>query len=424
MNRKLAHLLPSGLIMAVVLFGYTAVADSEFEDWKTRFRQTALDQGIHHETMDAAMRGLLPDEKVLRLEARQPEFTRTVWEYLDSAVSEERIATGQERLRQHASLLNTLYEQYGVQPHYLLAIWGLESNYGGHKGNYSTVRSLATLAYGGNEERRGFWEEQLLAALRILQRGDIAPVAMRGSWAGAIGHTQFIPTTFEEFAVDFDGDGKRDLVNSIPDALASTANYLARSGWLAGEPWGQEIRLPRSFDWSRADPTIWQAADQWTLQHCLLDTDGGMLELTDAPAFVLLPAGYRGPAFLAYRNFRVILKYNNAQSYGLAVGRLGDRINGAPPLAAAWPRNETPLSFDQKAELQQLLTTVGYNTDGVDGKIGPNTRSALRRWQTDAGFPADGYATLEHLEYLRKTLKRNSAGQSGTAAPSPKAGEG
>lgn len=403
MKHKLAHLLPASILLSVVLFGYTAVADSEFEDWKTRFRQTALAEGIQNRTMDIAMSGLLPDEKVLRLEARQPEFTRTVWEYLDSAVSKERVASGQQHLEDHAPLLQQIHQQYGVQPEYLLAIWGLESDFGRHKGSYSIVRSLATLAYGGTVDRRDFWEEQLLAALRILQRGDMAPIDMKGSWAGAMGHTQFIPTTFEEFAVDFDGDGKRDLVNSLPDALASTANYLAQSGWVSGKTWGQEIRVPAAFEWHKADPELRKPISVWALENCILDANGKLLNRLDE-AFILLPAGYRGPAFLAFHNFNVILKYNNAQSYALAVGYLGDRIRGEAELVAQWPRDEKSLSHAQKIELQELLTAAGYSTEGVDGKIGPNTRSALRRWQTASGLPADGYATLEHLEYLRAAI--------------------
>ena len=272
------------------------------------------------------MRSLLPDEKVLRLEAHQPEFTKTVWEYLDTAASPERIATGQTLLHDYSPVLQRIHQQYGVQPEYLLAIWGLESNFGNHTGRYSIVRSLATLAYAGEVERRDFWQKQLLAALRILQNGDMPPVSMQGSWAGAIGHTQFIPTTFEEFAVDFDGDGKRDLVNSIPDALASTANYLARSGWQRDQAWGREVLLPSNFDWSKADEDFWLPVDTWVTAGRVVDSHGQSLQ-GSAEAFVFLPAGYRGPAFLAFNNFKAILKYNNAHNYALAVGYLGDRIS-------------------------------------------------------------------------------------------------
>lgn len=404
MNRKWLHWLLMGLLLAAVLFGYSTAVDHAFDAWKQQFRQLAIAEGIHAETVDTALRGLLPDRKVLRLEAHQPEFTKTVWEYLDTAASPERIATGQALLRNYAPLLQRIHEQYGVQPEYLLAVWGLESNFGNHTGRYSIVRSLATLAYAGEVERRDFWQKQLLAALRILQQGDMPPVAMQGSWAGAIGHTQFIPTTFEVFAVDFDGDGKRDLVGSIPDALASTANYLASSGWQRDQSWGQEVRLPAKFDWAKADADYWLPVNTWVTAGGLSDAHGQTLQ-GSGEAFVLLPAGYRGPAFLAFHNFRVILKYNNATNYALAVGYLGDRIQGKPALVAAWPEEDHPLSYAQKTELQALLTAAGYSTDGVDGKLGPNTRSALRRWQMDSGFPADGYATLEHLKFLQQAVK-------------------
>lgn len=409
MNQKWLQGLPVALLLIVVLFGYSTTVDSAFEAWKQQFRQVAIAESIHAETVDRALRGLLPDEKVLRLEAHQPEFTKTVWEYLETAASPERIANGQKFLRDYAPLLQRIHTQYGVQPEYLLAIWGLESNFGNHTGRYSIVRSLATLAYAGETQRRDFWQKQLIAALRILQNGDMPPISMYGSWAGAIGHTQFIPTTFESYAVDFDGDGHRDLVNSIPDALASTANYLANSGWERDQPWGMEVRLPTNFDWSQADADFWLPLNIWGTIAGVTTVSGQSLNSSTNNAFVLLPAGYRGPAFLALRNFDAILKYNNAQNYALAVGYLGDRIQGKPPLSAAWPKDDTPLSHVQKSELQSLLTAAGYNTDGVDGKLGPNTRSALRRWQMDAGFPADGYATLQHLEVLRQRVAASTS---------------
>lgn len=408
MNRKwLYSLFIISALLAAAWFGYTAMPDAEFDAWKERFRHIAATQGVSEATATAALQGLTPDRKVLKLEAHQPEFTKPVWEYLETAVSSKRVADGQALLREQAPLLQRIYQQYGVQPEYLLAVWGVESNFGRNTGNYNIIRSLATLAYAGNEERRTFWQAQLLSALRILEKGDMPLESMQGSWAGALGHTQFIPTTFEEFAVDFDGDGKRNLVDSLPDALASTANYLARSGWQRDKSWGREVRLPVWFDWSRADPDFWLPTNVWVQQGLLTAADGGVLADAD-PAFVFLPAGYRGPAFLAFNNFSVILKYNNAQNYALAVGHLSDRIRGAAPLLTAWPHDEEPLSLAQKTELQELLTVAGYSTDGVDSKIGPNTRSALRRWQVDSGFPADGYATLEHLNSLRQTVKKNA----------------
>ncbi len=404
MGRTLIRFVQTTIILGITLFGYTFALDSAFEAWKEQFKAFAISQGVNAQTLDMAFNGLLFDSKVLRLDKKQPEFNKTIWQYLDSATAKARIAVGQSRLQEYAPLLQQLYVRYGVQPEYLLAIWGMESDFGRFTGRYSTIRSLATLAYAGNPERRDFWQKQLLAALRILQQGDISLVNMRGSWAGALGHTQFIPTTFESFAVDFDGDGKRDLVNSIPDALASTANYLAQSGWERDKPWGEEVLLPDDFDWGKADPNFWQSSDIWAHEDGVMQLDGSLLSGTDS-GFVFLPAGYRGPAFLAYRNFEVILRYNNAESYALAVGYLGDLIRGKLPLQAKWPDDEIPLTQTQKAELQELLTGVGYSTDGVDGRIGPNTRAALRRWQMDTGFPADGYPTQQHLATLRREVE-------------------
>ncbi|MGB1255856.1 MAG: lytic murein transglycosylase [Thiolinea sp.] len=398
----MARFIPIAMLFTALLFGYSAVADNDFARWKVEFRQVASQQGIRKDILDTAFIGLLPNRKVLRLDAHQPEFTRTIWDYLNNAVSEERIATGLQRLASYKDVLDVIVSQYGVRREYLLAIWGMESNFGQHTGNYAVIRSLATLAYAGREVRREFWAKQLIAALRILQQGDMAMIDLRGSWAGAIGHTQFIPTTFADYAVDFDGDGKRDLKNSIPDALASTANYLVKSGWQPGQSWGEEISLPDDFDWNLADPGVLKPAGQWTAQHQVLQKNGDLLSGDRrTKAYILLPAGFRGPAFMVYPNFKVIRKYNNAVSYALAVGQLADRLQGKPAMVTSWPVSDAALSHAEKSELQELLSAVGYSTEGVDGKIGPNTQSALRQWQSAVGFPPDGYATAEHLELLR-----------------------
>lgn len=402
MGRKLARTLQLGILFIVILFGYTVFSDQEFMLWQSNFRQFAQQRGISEATLNLAFRGLLTDKKVLRLDAYQPEFSRPIWEYMDSAVSPERIEQGRYVLKEYAPLLKKISETYRVDAEYIVAIWGMESSYGQQLGNYSAIRSLATLAYQGREERRHFWRNQLLAALRILQTGDMSINSLRGSWAGALGHTQFIPTTFEEFAVDFDGDGKRDLRESIPDALASTANYLSQSGWQRGQPWGTEVVLPVTFDWSETEPANWQALSYWMAQG-VYRVDGTALDASPMTrSAVIVPAGYRGPAFLSYPNFNVLLKYNNAISYALATGYLAERLKGGLAVQAAWPRDELALSRLEKAELQERLSAVGYSTDGIDGNIGPNTRAALRRWQADTGFPADGYATIEHLQLLRE----------------------
>lgn len=395
-------------LLLLLMFSYSVMVDSDFEVWKAQFRQIAIAQGIQPSVVDLALRGLLPDQKVLEMNQHQPEFSKPVWDYLGTAVSDKRVAMGQQRWRDNAELLQQIYQRYGVQPQYVLAIWGVESDFGNYMGRHNVIRSLATLTYKGNLERRAFWEKQLIAALRIVQKGDISLVAMRGSWAGALGHTQFIPTTFEEYAVDFDGDGKRNLVGSIPDALASTANYLAQAGWKTGQSWGEPVQLPTHFDWSKSDPNYWLTNAEWLQAEAVKPTQSDPLA-ADAISFVLLPAGYRGPAFLVFQNFQVILKYNNAQTYALAVGYLGDRLAGAPAWQATWPTQDKLLSTTNKAELQELLTAAGYSTDGIDGRLGPNTRAALRRWQMDNGLPADGYATYEQLETLRQTARSTAS---------------
>ncbi len=395
-------------LLLLLMFSYSVMVDSDFEVWKAQFRQIAIAQGIQPSVVDLALRGLLPDQKVLEMNQHQPEFSKPVWDYLGTAVSDKRVAMGQQRWRDNAELLQQIYQRYGVQPQYVLAIWGVESDFGNYMGRHNVIRSLATLTYKGNLERRAFWEKQLIAALRIVQKGDIPLVAMRGSWAGALGHTQFIPTTFEEYAVDFDGDGKRNLVGSIPDALASTANYLAQAGWKTGQSWGEPVQLPTHFDWSKSDPNYWLTNAEWLQAEAVKPTQSDPLA-ADAISFVLLPAGYRGPAFLVFQNFQVILKYNNAQTYALAVGYLGDRLAGAPAWQATWPTQDKLLSTTNKAELQELLTAAGYSTDGIDGRLGPNTRAALRRWQMDNGLPADGYATYEQLETLRQMARSTAS---------------
>jgi membrane-bound lytic murein transglycosylase B len=395
-------------LLLLLMFSYSVMVDSEFEAWKLQFRQTALAQGIQAAVVDLALRGLLPDQKVLEMNQHQPEFSKPVWEYLGTAVSDKRVEMGRQRWRENAELLQKIYQRYGVQPQYVLAVWGVESDFGNYMGRHNVIRSLATLSYKGNLERRPFWEKQLIAALRIVQNRDIPLVAMRGSWAGALGHTQFIPTTFEEYAVDFDGDGKRNLVGSIADALASTANYLAQAGWKQGQAWGEPVQLPENFDWSKSDPNYWLTNSEWLQDEAVRPMQTDLLE-PDAISFVLLPAGHRGSAFLVFQNFQVILKYNNAQTYALAVGYLGDRLAGAPAWQATWPTQDKLLSTTNKAELQELLTAAGYSTDGIDGRLGPNTRAALRRWQMDNGLPADGYATYEQLETLRQTWRNSSS---------------
>lgn len=409
MAQKMLQWLKVSSVLVVILFGHNIYYDSAFEEWKERFKHRAQMQGISEALLDTAFHRVHVHDKVLRLDSYQPEFSRSIWQYLTSAVSQGRIEKGQKLLVEHQALLDQIAQKYEVPKQYLLAIWAVETDYGYGKGRYSVIRSLATLAYAGREERRKFWEQQLLAALEIVQAGDIPLAQLRGSWAGAIGHTQFMPMTFLEYAVDFDGDGKRDLIHSIADALASSANYLSQSGWIAHENWAQEVALPEDFEWRLSDPNIWQPVDDWSLYEGVRSLEGQELSGVEE-AFLFLPAGHKGPAFLAFGNFKMFLEYNNAYSYALSVGHLGDRISGGSAFQGEWPKDEKVLSREQTAEMQEMLTVAGYSTDGIDGRIGPNTRAALRRWQYDNEYPADGFATLAILEQLRKQVELGADG--------------
>ncbi|RML89168.1 hypothetical protein ALQ88_102201, partial [Pseudomonas savastanoi] len=341
--------------------------------------------------------------RFIKADRSQPEFTRPIWEYLDGAISAARVRKGQALLSQYADDLQKIEQQYGVDRQALVAVWGMESNFGSFQGTQSVIRSLATLAYEGR--RPGFAQSQLLAALEIIQHGDITPDKMLGSWAGAMGQTQFIPTTYNTHAVDFDGDGRRDIWNTPADALASTAHYLQSSGWQRGQPWGFEVVLGSGFDYSLADSTTRKSLAEWQ-QLGLKQPDGSAIPVaaSQQQAALLLPAGYRGPAFLVLDNFRAILKYNNSTSYALAISLLSDRFKGAGYVVGAWPRGDTPLSRSERIELQTLLSARQYDAGAPDGIIGANTRKAIRSAQQSFGWPADGYPTHELLEALRKPV--------------------
>ncbi|MEO4047178.1 lytic murein transglycosylase [Pseudomonas sp. CAU 1711] len=367
-----------------------------FAEWRTRFRLKALRAGIDAGLFDRALAGIEPDASVVRADGAQPEFTRPVWEYLDGAMSPVRVRKGQALLAEHAASLQAIERRYGVERETLVAIWGMESSFGQFQGEHSVIRSLATLAFEG---RRPQWaEEQLLAALQILQSGDIGPNGLRGSWAGAMGQTQFIPTTYLSHAVDFDGDGRRDIWNSSADALASAAHYLQASGWHHGKPWGFQVALPDGFDYALADSEIRKTYAQW---HALgvKGTPAGLAP--NDTGYLLLPAGHRGPAFLVFGNFAAILKYNNSSSYALAVGLLGQRFGGGGQIGGSWPKDERPLGRSERIALQQGLAAKGYDPGPADGIIGANTRRAVRAFQQSLGLPADGYPTPALLQRLR-----------------------
>jgi len=377
--------------------GEPPAVEQRFADWVTAFRAGALAQGMDDATLHAAFDGVQLLPQVIERDRAQPEFTRTVWGYLDIAVTAQRVMRGQDQLLQVRAPADAAAARYGVPVEVLIAIWGIETNYGQYTGTTPTIDALATLGFDG---RREAWaRSELLAALRILQRGDIARAQMVGSWAGAMGQTQFMPSTFLAYAVDADGDGRRDLWGSAADVLASTANHLAGAGWRAGEPACVEVLLPPGFDVGRADGTTRQSSAQWATDGVRAAAGAALPELADAALW--LPAGARGPAFLGGANFRALLAYNNSTNYALAVALLAQAIAGSPGVQAAWPRDLPPLSRAQVRDLQGALNALGFDSGAADGVAGPATRDALRRFQRSVGAPADGYPTLEWLQRLQ-----------------------
>ena len=372
-------------------------SDQGLQDWVAGFRIRALAAGIAPAVFDGAMTGLKFRPEVLNHDLHQFEFSKAIWDYLDKAVSEDRVASGKVAFAKNRALLDRIAEKYGVDASVIVAIWGLESAYGQVRGDFATVEALATLAFAG--QRQVFFETQLFAALRILQAGDVTAAQMKGSWAGAMGHTQFMPGTYLELAVDFDGDGRRDIWGQDPtDALASTAAFLARWGWQKGAPWGVEVALPAGFDVLQAGEKLRRSAADWAALG-VKRVGGGALP--EGVASVLLPGGARGAAFLIYGNFHVLEHYNTADAYVIAVGHLADRIIGGPAIQVSWPRDLRVLSFDERVELQDRLTQAGFDAGGSDGRIGPKTIGAIRGFQRARGMVPDGYASLDVLGRLR-----------------------
>ncbi|MCE5973261.1 lytic murein transglycosylase [Sinirhodobacter sp. WL0062] len=369
-----------------------------FENWLEGFKPRATAAGISDATWARATQDIRYNPKVIERDRNQAEFTKTIWEYLDSAVSDTRIENGRAALAENAALLRQIEARYGVEKEVVVAVWGMESNFGKNRGSTLIIPALATLAYDG---RRGnFFAQQFIAALQIIQAGDTDARHMTGSWAGAMGHTQFIPSSYLAFAVDFTGDGKRDIWSENPaDALASTAAYLARSGWSKGQPWGVEVRLPQGFNYNLAGKTVKKSPDEWAALG-VRSVNGGRVP-NYGSASILLPAGAQGPALMIFGNFTAISRYNNANAYVIGVGHLSDRLKGHGPFVQAWPRDGRALNAAERQELQERLTARGFDTQGTDGKIGPNTISAIMAWQRANGHAPDGYASMEILLALR-----------------------
>jgi membrane-bound lytic murein transglycosylase B len=374
-----------------------AVPNPGYDAWVQGFRGRATGQGISGATFDQAFRGagFLPG--VVERDRNQTEFTRTLEDYLAIAASDERLAAGRTAMSQYGGVLNEIEARYGVEGNVVAAVWGLESFFGTRRGDVPVISALSTLAYDG---RRGdFFEGQLLAALKILQNGDVAPQGMTGSWAGAMGHTQFIPTSYLAYAVDFRGDGRRDIWSDDPtDALASTAAYLQRSGWTRGQLWGVEVSLPSSFNLGLVGRGKGRSTGEWSEMGVTRATGGA---LPKGSGSIILPMGTSGPAFLLFNNFNVILRYNNAENYAIGVGHLSDRLAGGGPIKAAFPPDAAGMSKADRQELQRRLTAAGYDTEGSDGVIGTKTKSAISAYQTAQGLPVTGEPSVELLSRLR-----------------------
>ena len=400
------------LASCLILFSTPLVADDNdnnqqisvqkenaFKQWVSNFKKDAVSNGITTSTFDTAFENVQLNSRVIKADNKQAEFSREIWDYLDTATSPKRIANGKENLSDYLNLLREIQFKYQVDAEVILAIWGLESSYGKRMGDINIIEALATLAFDGRREK--FGKQQLLEALSIIQRGDITPDKMMGSWAGAMGHTQFIPTSYQAYAQDFTGDGKRNVWDPLDpsDALASTANYLAEFGWTNNQPWGIEVNLPENFNYRNADLEVKATPARWSELGLKTITGGKIPNYGEGSVF--LPAGAKGPAFIVFNNFFVIKRYNNANSYAMAVGHLSDRILGGKSFHIEWPRGPGALKFNEKVELQNLLNQLGYDVGEADGIIGPNSIAAIRKFQISVGLIPDGMTNKDLLLKMR-----------------------
>ncbi|HKH03491.1 MAG TPA: lytic murein transglycosylase [Bradyrhizobium sp.] len=374
-------------------------AAANFDNCVASMWPDAARRNISQASFQRFTAGLTPDLRIMDLMDSQPEFTKSIWDYLDILVNDDRLARGREILAKYKSQFDAAEKAYGVDRYTIAAIWGIESNYSTQMGERSVLQSTATLACIGRRQK--YFKDEFLAALEILHRGDLRPEQMRGSWAGAFGPTQFMPTAFKRYAVDANGDGRRDVVDDVSDLIASTANNLKKDGWEAGQTWGYEVVVPSNFDYMLADRTKPMTVAQW--QHLGIKRAGNQpFPSSVEKAYLLAPAGAAGPGFLMLQNFRVIMKYNPAEAYALAIGHFADRLHGGGPFVQPWPRQERELSRAERLELQQLLAQRGFYLGVPDGQLGGQTRQALRGFQITIGAPADGFASSDVLEQLRR----------------------
>jgi membrane-bound lytic murein transglycosylase B len=371
-------------------------AQTDFSECLARLERSALDSGIKPGTVESILATVEPREAVIRADRNQPEFVATFADYLGRRVTDARVDRGRSLYAEHRALLDELTHRYGVPGQYVVAFWGLESNYGGVLGNVPVFDSLSTLAC--DDRRSGYFTSEFVDALRIVDRGDVEPAVMLGSWAGAMGQTQFMPSNYLQYALDGDGDGRVDLWQSTADALTSAAHFIARIGWRPGERWGREVLLPDGLDYGLAGRDQPRDLAYWR-DLGITDVAGRPLPAVDLEAALLVPAGAAGPAFIVYDNFEIIMRWNRSEFFALSVGHLADRIAGGAPLASSPPIQE-PLSRDDIVRVQEYLIANGYDAGGADGVLGSQSRAALRALQRDLGLPADGFLSRQLLERL------------------------
>ena len=386
------------LLGVLALAQPTSASDGEFAACMQQLRGEAVTKGVARATFDQHTAALVPDMAVVGFLDAQPEFVTPIWDYMAGLVDAERVADGRAMLERWADVLARVENEYDVDAATVVAVWGVESNFGRNFGSRPLLSSLSTLSCFGR--RQAFFRGEFFTTLKIIQEGHVAPERLTGSWAGAFGHTQFMPSTFMRLAVDFDGDGRRDLVDSVPDALASTANFLKRAGWRSDLNWGFEVVLPKGFDVADSGRRNKQAMQGWAARG-VRRVDGSALPAAATPAGLLLPAGAAGPAFLVTRNFDALYAYNAAESYALAIAHLADRLRGGEPFVAPWPTDDAGLSRAERRELQTLLLARGHDIGEPDGMIGARTREALKQVQDELGLAADGRAGQAVLRALR-----------------------
>lgn len=382
------NLIKKTFILSIGLFSNFVFAD-DFQNCLNKLKGEILKSGVSIETFNTYANNLSPDMSIPPKLDTQPEFKTPIWDYISNLVDDSRIESGISLLSQYRPILNTVSEQYLIPPEVIVAVWGVESNFGKNFGKFPLVQSLGTLSCYGR--RQDYFKTEFFSALRIVQSGDIKYEELKGSWAGAFGHTQFMPSTFEKTAVDFDGDGKRDLINNIPDALASTANFLKKAGWDNNKSWGYEVKLPPNFDNSNDGRKIKRDITYWNKKGLSL-IDGSKLPNDIPETGLLTVSGVNGPAFLVTKNFDAIYKYNAAESYALAIAHLSDRIKGGSPFMTPWPTDDGPLSKIEKLELQNILIQKGYPLGDVTGEIGPKTKAAIKNEQIKLGIESNGRA--------------------------------